>query len=86
MLRDTTGLTGNDVGLADVVQQGGFTVVNVTHNRDDRMTRYQIFGIVLSILAACLFCISTDKLNLEAELLCQQRNRLRIQSLVDGHE
>ena len=38
VLGDTTSLTSDDVGLADVVEQFGLTVIDVTHDGDDRWT------------------------------------------------
>ena len=36
MLGNTTGLAGSNLGATDVIQQRGFTVVNVTHHADNR--------------------------------------------------
>ena len=66
MLCDTTGLTSDDVGFTDVVQQGGLTVVNMSHDGNNGMTRLQILGIVLFRHSALLVYIGTDKLHLEA--------------------
>ena len=46
MLGDTARLTGNHVGVADVVEQGGLTVVHVTHHGNDGRTRQQVFRLV----------------------------------------
>ena len=35
MLGDPAGFTGHHIGAADIVQQGGLTMVDVTHDRDD---------------------------------------------------
>ena len=50
MLRDTTCFTGGDAGVADRIQKRSFTVVNVAHDRDDRGTCFQRFGIVFCFL------------------------------------
>ena len=50
------------------------------------MTRHHILRVVLSLLAASVFRIGTDKLHLETEFFRQQCDSLRIQTLVDGHE
>jgi hypothetical protein len=39
MLRDTTGFTGRHLGLADVVEERGLAVVDVSHDRDHRRPR-----------------------------------------------
>ena len=77
--------TGNDVGLADVVLQRGLTMVNVTHDCNDGVTRLQIF-FAINLLIFRIFSICTDKLHLESEFFCQQGDGLGIQSLVDGDE
>ena len=42
VLRDAAGLAGDDVRLADVVEQRRLAVVDVAHDRDDRRTRHEI--------------------------------------------
>ena len=82
VLGDTTGLTGNDVGIADIVEQLGLTVINVTHDGDDRWTGHQlIFGI--GLLLQFLFNLLAHVLSLEAELLGHQVDGVGIQTLVD---
>ena len=39
VLGDATRFSRDHVRLADVVEQGGLTVVDVTHHGDDRATR-----------------------------------------------
>jgi hypothetical protein len=39
VLGDTTCFTGDNVGFADMVEQRGLTMVNVTHHGDDRRAR-----------------------------------------------
>jgi len=43
MLCNTAGLTGYHVGAADIVEQGGLTVVDVTHDVYDGRTGQQAF-------------------------------------------
>ena len=50
VLGDSACLGGGYAGMSDVVQQGGLTVVNVTHYNYDRITRLKALGIVGSIL------------------------------------
>jgi hypothetical protein len=40
VLGNTTGFTGNNIGMPDMVEQGCFTMVNVTHNGNDRSTAF----------------------------------------------
>ena len=47
VLSDTTSLTSNDVGIADMVKQRSFTVVDMTHHRYNRSTADQIVLIIL---------------------------------------
>ena len=42
VLGDAARLAGCDVRVADIVEQGGLAVVNVTHNDDDRGTGDQL--------------------------------------------
>ena len=83
VLCNTSGFTGNHVGLADVVQQRGLTVVYVTHNRYNRSAGQQVFLVVfnhingLANLGADIFC-------LEAELLSDNVNGFGVHTLVDA--
>ena len=45
MLGDAAGFAGNDVGVADGVEQRGLAVVDVAHDGDDRRTRHQVFRV-----------------------------------------
>ena len=47
VLRDAAGFAGNDVRLADVVEQRRLAVIHVTHDGDDRRTRLQLAGFLL---------------------------------------
>ena len=49
-LGDAAGLAGDDVGLADGVEQSGLTVIDMAHDGDDRRTRLQIL-VLLQLLA-----------------------------------
>ena len=82
MLRDAARLALDDIGVADVVQQGGLAVVHMTHHGDDGRARHQV---LLAVLRLLLFLLQSDKLDGEAVVLGQQRNGLRRKPLVDGH-
>ena len=47
LLRDAARLAGGDVGVADVVHEGGLAVVDVAEERDDRRTRLHLLWLVL---------------------------------------
>ena len=47
VLGNAAGLTGGDIGLADGIQQGGLTMVNVTHYNHDGASLDQILVLVL---------------------------------------
>ena len=50
VLRDATGLAGDDVGGADAVEQQGLAVVDVTHDGDDRRPRPLRVGVVVVVV------------------------------------
>ena len=83
VLRDATGLTGDHVGVADVVQQRRLTVVHVAHDGHDRWARHPILGVVLLFLNGFRH-LGADVFRLEAELLGYDVDRLRVESLIDG--
>src|SRR5439155_26210813 len=61
VLRDATGLAGDDVRGADVVKQRGLAVVDVPHHRDDRRARFEERVVVL--------VLAEERLQLELLLL-----------------
>ena len=86
MLRDTTRLAGDDVRVADIIQQRGLTVVHVSHHGHDRWTGHPILLVILFLIRVDrLHDIRAHVLGLETELLRHDINRLRIQTLVDGN-
>ena len=44
VLGNTTGFTGSNLGAADMVQQRGLAMVNVTHNTDNRRALDLLFA------------------------------------------
>ena len=87
MLGDTTGLTGYHVRVSDVIQERCLTMVNVTHDGDNRMARLKIlvrigFGSIVHVF----FLISIDEFDLETEFFRQHRDVFGIQTLIDGDE
>ena len=86
VLGDTTGLTGDYIGLTDVVEKRSLTVVYVTHHGYDRRTLHEIlFLILLYCRINLLGNPGRYELDLIAELFCHQHERLGIESLVYGN-
>lgn len=84
VLGDATGLARDDVRLADGIEEAGLTVVDVTHDGDDRRTRHEVFlaALVLAELdvealeeLAVLF-LRADDLNRVVHLVGQHFQRL----------
>ena len=83
VLRDATRLVSDDVGRPDRVEQLGLSVVDVTHDGDDRRTRAQCVLVLASNLGVevdverleqlAVLVLGADDLNVVAELSCQQR-------------
>ena len=84
VLGDTTSLTSNHVGFADIVEQRGLTVIDMSHYSDNGRTRNEIVLIVL-LLADGLLHFSGDIFGLESELVGDQIDGLGVEALVDGH-
>ena len=84
MLRDTSGLTGNHIGLTDIVQKRCLTVVYVTHHGNDRRTWYEIFLIVLLFVYSFRH-FGADIFSLETEFLGHNINGFCVQTLVDRY-
>ena len=87
VLGDTARLAGDDVGLADIVEQRGLTVVDVTHDGDDGVAGHEVFGIVLFLnLVDGVHHVLIGEVHLEAELVGDELDGLSIEALVDAHE
>ena len=79
-----TCLTGNDVGVANEVEQRGLTVVYVTHDRHYRRTADQIVLVVI-LLGDGVLHLSAYIFGSEPELVGHDVDGLSVQALVDGH-
>ena len=88
VLGDATGLAGDDVGRADLVEQGRLAVVDVTHHRDHRRPRLLVLlvvGVVEQRLELDLLLLARlDEEDLGADLegeqlhlIVRQRHRRR---------
>ena len=84
VLGDTTCLTGRNVGLADVVQERGLTVVHVAHNGNNGRALHEVLLAVGRLLDG-LLNVHAHELNLEAILLGHNHKCLGIEPLVDGY-
>ena len=85
VLCDTSGLTCDDIGLSDVVEEGCLTVVNVSHHCDDRRSCHEICLVfrILSVLVYLILDIRSHELDFVSELLCNKYKCLCVKSLVD---
>ena len=83
VLRDAPGLTGDDIGLPDVVQKRGFTVVDVSHDRNNRGTGRQIF-FGIGCFQQGLVDFFVHKEDGETEFIRYDGERLLVQTLVHG--
>ena len=85
VLRDTARFARDDVRLADVVEERRLTMVDVTHDRDDRRTRRQILGgVSLRGHHAFLGLIRVFAHRLEAELAGDELDLVEVEALIDG--
>src|SRR5699024_5154144 len=94
VLGDAAGLPGADLRLADRVQQAGLAVVDVAHDGDDGRTRQAVLVVLLGELGIevyvellqqlALLVLRGDDLDLVAQLLAQQAERVLVQRLGRG--
>ena len=85
VLGDTAGLTGNDVGVADVVKETGLTVVYVAHDGNHGRTLHKVFLAVGLLLLDFLGEFGGYEFHLIAEFFGHKDQGFGIQALVDGH-
>ena len=83
VLRDATCLAGDDIGLADVVEQRRLAVIDVTHDGDNRGAWHEVLFVVL-FLADCCADFGADVLRSEAELFGDEIDGLGIHTLIDA--
>src|SRR5690606_24690612 len=82
VLRDAAGLPRHHVRASDVVEQRRFPVVDMAHHRHDGGTWLQIFRSILleDDIRGTDF---RDELNVHPVLICDERNRVGVETLVD---
>ena len=79
-------LAGNNVGIADVVEEFGLAVIHVSHHHHYRCAGLEVFGIVFHTVFPLVFLVLADKLHLIAEIVGYNRNHLGVEPLVDGDD
>ena len=84
VLGDTACLTRDDIGLADVVKQRGLTVVDMTHDSDDRRAELEV-ALVVGLLMNSLADLCADVFGLKPELIGHDIDGLSVESLVDRY-
>ena len=84
VLRDAAGLARDDVGLADIVEQRGLTVIDVSHHRDDGRARDEVVFVVFHF-ADGLLHLGRDVFGLESELVGHKVDGFGVHTLVDRH-
>ena len=85
VLGDATRLPGDDIRFADVIEERGLAVIDVTHDSHHRWPRLQLFLGVFNCsgriqIRGVLFLLHC----LEAEFAGDQLDLVEIESLVDG--
>src|SRR6185437_8067167 len=87
VLRDAARFTRDDVRLADVIEQRGLAVVDVTHDGDDGRTRDEIFRRVLLEQRLGIGGVLVLEHGLETEFASDQLDLTEVESLIDrDHE
>ena len=86
-LGDAAGFTGGNVGFADIVQKGGFAVVDMAHHHHNGCSGDEIFRAVLMVVNEALLHGDDDfLLHLAAQLHCHQCCGVIIDDVGDGDE
>jgi hypothetical protein len=84
VLRDATGFTGRDLGLADVVKERGLAVIDVSHDRDHRRPRLRRTLVLGEVFRQVLLQrVGADQLDPVPQFLDHQRRRVLVDHLVD---
>ncbi len=84
-LRNTTGFSGGNGCVTDGVQNRSFTMVNVTHNTDNRIPRKQIFLCIYGIIDNLIFNGNhVFSFYRGTQLFCKNGSGVKINDIVDG--
>ena len=94
VLGDAARLAGDDVGVADRVEQSGLTVIDVTHDGDHRRTDLEVVLVLFlellieveteALEELLVFVLGRNHLDLVAELLAQYLERGLVERLGRG--
>ena len=84
VLGNTASLTGNNIGVSDMVKQRSLTMVNVSHHGNDRSTRNQIVLVIL-FLGDGILHLGRNVFGSKAKLVGYNIDSLSIQTLVDTY-
>ena len=84
VLCDAACLACYDVRVADIVEQRGLAMVNVSHDSDDWGAELKVC-LVVDLLGYSVLYLGRYILGREAELLCHHVDCLCVETLVDRH-
>ena len=85
VLGNTASLTGRHFGAANIVQQRGFAMVDVTHDGDHRCARQRLSFLALHVVIGKCFRIVQRSGNcFVAHLFHQNHGGVLVQRLVDS--
>ena len=88
VLGNAASLTRGHTGFTDVVEQGGLTMVNVTHDRHHRRTRFAVQGVHIDFAdfleQVFLFVLGADRNGFVTHFLDHQLGGVLIQAFIDG--
>jgi len=86
VLRDASGFASRNVAAANRVEQRRLTVIDVTHDGDDRRTELLIFLVFCQFDFPDGFFFEGQRAGCGAEFACQLFGQLQVESLVDGSQ
>ena len=84
VLGNAAGFVAGDIGLTDGVEKARFTVVDVTHDGDDRRTGFQGFRGIDDFFDFRRIFRRSFHGNGDAEFIGNQRGRIKVEFLVDS--
>ena len=82
MLRNSAGLTCNDVRIADIIEQRSLPVIDVAHDGDNRRTGLECFRRILDV-HQCLFSVVLLKFYRVPEFVGDQLYGVLLETLID---
>jgi hypothetical protein len=86
VLGNTAGFAASHIGFADGIEQRGFTVIDVTHDGDDRGAANEIRGLFGFDHFLGAFLLVSDLVGGSAEITRQIFGEFHVESLVNGGE